>query len=485
MLTRKELLKSLILAGASAATPIAWAQTEPVQESEAITLDDLKGFEKVAGISFTDDERKQILRTVQAGRRGFEAVRKLPIDYTVEPRTLFTPIGGGSEDRPKIDLRPESVGGLDIKKLSDEDLAYLPIPALAALIRTKQLSPVRLSELYLGRLRQYGDKLLCVVTLCEDRARKSAAQAEKEIADGHYRGPLHGIPYGIKDLFAVKGYPTTWGANTFENQSFDYDATVVQKLDAAGAILLAKLSMGALALGDVWFRGQTKNPFNPAQGSSGSSAGSAASTAAGLVGFAIGTETLGSVISPSTRCRITGLRPTYGRVSRHGGMALSYTMDKVGALCRQAEDCAIVMGTICGADPLDPSAAARSFVWPAKIDPKKLKVGYSVGQSADLNDLSQIDKDPALTALKKAGVQLKPVRFTPVPDGVLNILNVESSSAFDAFTLGEQIRELTNSPWPETFRAARYVPAPEYLQMQRARTLMMEKFEEEMGDLDA
>jgi len=484
MLTRKELLKSLILAGAASAAPFSLAQTGG-QRTETLTVDDLKSFEKVAGIHFTDDERKQILRAVQNNLGGFEEVRKLDIDYMTEPRTVFTPIGGGSEDRPRVEIRPGSVGNLDLKKMSNEDIAFLSIPQLGSLIRSKQLSPVRLTDIYLSRLRQYGEKLLCVVTLCEDRARKSAEQAEKEINEGQYKGPLHGIPYGIKDLFAVKGYPTTWGANTFENQNFDYDATVVQKLDAAGAILLAKLSMGALALGDVWFRGQTKNPFNPAQGSSGSSAGSAASTAAGLVAFAIGTETLGSVVSPSTRCRITGLRPTYGRVSRHGGMALSYTMDKVGALCRQAEDCAIVMGTICGADPFDQSAVGRSYVWPAKIDPKKLKVGFSVGQSADLKDLSQIDKDPALTALKKLGVELRPVRFTPVPDGVLNILNIESSSAFDAFTLGEQIRQLTNSPWPQTFRAARYVPAPEYIQMQRARTLMMERFESEMGDLDA
>ncbi|HVT10628.1 MAG TPA: amidase [Fimbriimonadaceae bacterium] len=485
MLSRKELLKSLLLAGVASAVPAALGQGEARPESEAITVDDLKSFEKVAGISFTDAERKEILASVAGSRRGFEAIRKLPIDYTTEPRTVFTPIGGGSEDKPRVEVKPTGVRGLDLKKMSDEDIAFLSVRELGALIKSKQLSPVRLTEIYLDRLKRYGDKLLCVVTLTEDRARKAAVEAEKEIAAGHYRGPLHGIPYGIKDLFAVKGYPTTWGANTFEHQSFDYDATVVQKLDAAGAILLAKLSMGALALGDVWFRGTTKNPFNLSQGSSGSSAGSAAGTAAGLVAFAIGTETLGSIVSPSTRCRVTGLRPTYGRTSRHGGMALSYTMDKVGIICRQAEDTALVLAQICGADPLDPSAVARSFVWPASVDPKKLKIAYTVGPNAEMTDRSGIERDPALQALQKLGAQLQPVRFTPVPNGVLNILNVESSSAFDAFTLGEQIRELTNSPWPQTFRAARYVPAPEYLQMQRARTLAMAQFEKEMGDFDA
>jgi Asp-tRNA(Asn)/Glu-tRNA(Gln) amidotransferase A subunit family amidase len=482
MLSRKDLLKSLLLAGTAPLIPLAQGQTTPTQDD--ITIEDLKSFEKVAGITFTDEERKQVLATVKTGKHGVENVRKLPIDYMVEPRTVFTPIGGGSEANPKVEAKPSSAK-LDLKKMSDEDIAFLSVRELGHLIRTKQLSPVRLTDIYLSRLKQYGEKLLCVVTLTEARAKDAAKKAEQEINGGHYRGPLHGIPYGIKDLFAVKGYPTTWGANTFETQSFDYDATVVTKLDQAGAILCAKLSMGALALGDVWFRGRTKNPFNPAQGSSGSSAGSASATAAGLVAFAIGTETLGSIMSPSTRCRVTGMRPTYGRTSRHGGMALSYTMDKVGPICRQAEDCALVLAAICGADPLDPSAVSRTFAWPPRVDPKKLKVAYLVGQNADLADLSGIDKDPALVALKKLGVQLQPAKFSPVPDGVLNILNIESSSAFDAFTLGEQIRQMTNSPWPQTFRAARYIPAPEYIQMQRARSMMMEKFEQELGDFDA
>jgi Asp-tRNA(Asn)/Glu-tRNA(Gln) amidotransferase A subunit family amidase len=485
MLSRKDLLKSLILAGAASAAPLSFAQETAKPDAGPITLDDLKSFEKVAGISFTDDERKQILASVKGNVPGYEAIRKLPIDYTTEPRTVFTPIGGGSDLNAKVEVKPSAAGKLDLKKMTDEDIAFLSVRELGSLIRSKQLSPVRLTEIYLTRLKQYGEKLLCVVTLTEDRARKAAAQAELEINAGHYRGPLHGIPYGIKDLFAVKGYPTTWGANTFEHQSFDYDATVLQKLDEAGAICLAKLSMGALALGDVWFRGTTKNPFNPAQGSSGSSAGSASATAAGLVAFGIGTETLGSVISPSTRCRITGLRPTYGRTSRYGGMALSYTMDKVGVLCRQAEDSIIVLSQICGADLHDPSAVSKPLVWPPKIDPKRLKVAYTVPQSADLKDLSQIDKDPALQALHKLGVTLQPARFTPAANGLRTILDVESSSAFDAFTLGDQIRQMTNSPWPQTFRAARYVPAAEYLQMQRARSLLMDQFEREMGDFDA
>ncbi len=480
-ISRKELLKSLILAGAAAASPIALAQAPKPEE---ITNDDLKSMEKIVGISFTDEERKAILADVRSERKNFDAIRALPIDYPTEPRTVFTPIGGRTEANPRVSARPSGAAP-DIKRLSDEDIAFLSVRELGHLIRTKQLSPVRLADIYLERLKRYGPKLLCVVTLTEDLARKQAAEAEREINSGHYRGPLHGIPFGIKDLFAVQGYPTTWGANTFENQHFDYNAAVVEKLEQAGAVLLAKLSMGALALGDVWFRGTTKNPFNLAQGSSGSSAGSAAATSAGLVAFGIGTETLGSIISPSTRCRVTGLRPTYGRTSRYGGMALSYTMDKVGPICRQAEDCALVLAAICGEDPRDPSAVSRAFQWPPRLDLKGLKIGYSVGANANLSDRTAIDKDPVVQGLAKLGVTVIPAKFTPAAAGILDVLDVESSSAFDAFTRGDQIRQLKNSPWPNTFRAARYIDAVDYLQMQRARSMLMAQFEREMGDFDA
>jgi Asp-tRNA(Asn)/Glu-tRNA(Gln) amidotransferase A subunit family amidase len=359
----------------------------------------------------------------------------------------------------------------------DEDLAFLSLRELAHLVRTQQVSPTELTRLYLSRLKRYGDKLLCVVNLTEDLAMAQAAAAEKEINAGHYRGPLHGIPYGVKDLFSAKGIPTTWGAGPYEHQVFNYDSAVVGKLQVAGAILVAKLSCGSLAQGDVWFRGTTKNPWNPKQGSSGSSAGSASATAAGLVGFSIGTETYGSITSPSVRCRVTGFRPTYGRVSRSGAMGLSYTMDKVGPICREVEDCALVFAAICGRTAYDVASVDRPFDYPRRVSIKRLQFGWVGPQAA-------METDPVVKLLAAAGAVITPAKFTPMPDGIGQILDVEAGSAFDAFTRGEDIHGLKNSSWPETFRASRYVPAVEYLQAQRARTLLMHTFEEEFGPYD-
>jgi Asp-tRNA(Asn)/Glu-tRNA(Gln) amidotransferase A subunit family amidase len=478
-LSRKEFVTSLLLtaaAGAASASPLPLPQ-----EPEQITLEDLKAVEKLAGISFTDEERKRVLEDVRAARQGYVAIRKQPIDFTVEPPTVFTPLGGGSLPGSRVQATTSRVS---LKKpATAEDIAFLSVPELAHLIRSRQISPVELTDIYLERLKRYGTDLLNVVTLTESLARSQAKTAEQEIKDGHYRGPLHGIPYGIKDLFATKEIPATWGADPYSNQVFDFDATVVKRLHDAGAILCAKLSMGALAMGDVWFRGTTKNPFNTKQGSSGSSAGSASATAAGLVGFAIGTETLGSIVSPSIRCRVTGLRPTYGRVSRYGGMALSYTMDKAGPICRRAEDTALVLSAICGSDRNDPSAVDRPFNYPARIEFKKLKVGFLVRKD-NADDLAAMNKDAAAKILRDLDATVTPVSFSPLPNGILQILEVESSSAFDEFTRTEKIHQLKNSSWPETFRAARYVPAVEYLQAQRARMLVMRRFEEEFGDLD-
>lgn len=474
-LTRKEVLTTMLVAAASAALPASLSASQGRQSGDDITLDDLKSMEKIAGISFTDDERKRFLGEIRGARTGFTGIRVLPIGPTTEPSTTFHPLGGGSIPGSKVHARPSD--SRVTRPTNDEDLAFLSVRELSHLVRTQQVSPVELTELYIGRLKRYGDRLLSVVNLTEDLAIAQAHTAEQEIKAGKYRGPLHGIPYGIKDLFSTKGIPTTWGAGPYEHQVFDYDATVVRKLEAAGAILLAKLSCGSLAQGDVWFKGTTKNPWNPKQGSSGSSAGSASSTAAGLVGFSIGTETYGSITSPSVRCRVTGFRPTYGRVSRYGAMGLSYTMDKVGPICREVEDCALVFAAICGGDPNDLAAVDRSFQYPHSVSVKKLKIGW-VGSQASL------DKDPVVKLLKDSGATVKIAKFSPVPDGVNQILDVEAGSAFDAFTRGEEIHGLKNSSWPETFRASRYVPAVEYLQAQRARTLLMHKFEEEFGEFD-
>jgi Asp-tRNA(Asn)/Glu-tRNA(Gln) amidotransferase A subunit family amidase len=478
-LTRKEFVTSLLLTAASgSAVP---AGLPFLQTPENLTLDDLKAVEKVAGISFTEEERKRVLEQVRNARRGFDAIRQQPITFTTEPPTVFTPLGGGSLPGSKVETRTTTAR---LKKPANaEDIAFLSLVELSHLVQSRQISPVELTEIYVDRLKRYGEKLMCLVTLTESLALSQARQAEREINAGRYRGPLHGIPYGIKDLFATTGIPTTWGADPYSNQVIDFDATVVKRLADAGAVLTAKLSMGALAMGDVWFRGITKNPWNPKQGSSGSSAGSASATAAGLVGFSIGTETLGSIVSPSTRCRVTGLRPTYGRVSRYGGMALSYTMDKAGPICRRAEDTALVLAAICGSDPQDPSAVDRPFAYPARVDFRRLKVGFLVRKD-NADDLKALDEDPGVKILRELGAAVRPVSFSPMAQGLLNILNVESSSAFDEFTRTEKIHQLKNSSWPETFRTARYVPAVEYLQAQRARTLLMHKFEEEFGDLD-
>lgn len=483
LLTRKEFLISSILAATTVALPAS--QEAPKQNPDDITVDDLKVYEKMIGISFTDDERKAILGDVRQARAGMNAMRKSTVPYTVEPALIQTPLGGGTQPGAKISAKPTSTKAPNISKLSDEEIAFLSVRELGNLIRTKQLSPVRLTEIYLARLKQYGPKLLNVISLLEDRARESAKRAEAEINSGKYRGPLHGLPYALKDLFATKGDLTTWGAGPYKSQKFDYDAEVVNRLEKAGAILIMKASLGALAMNDVWFGGKTKNPWNPARGSSGSSAGSASSTAAGLVAFSIGTETYGSIVSPSNECRVTGLRPTYGRVSRWGGMALSWTMDKVGPICREVEDCALVLAAIAGSDPKDSSAVDRPYNWPLRIDPKKVKLGVLARKGSDGKPVALDENDPAIKILRECGFDPKPVSITPMGPGIDMIIDVECASAFDDLTRTERIYELKDSMWPGIFRAARYIPAVEYVQAQRLRRMFMEQFAQEFGDFDA
>ena len=484
-LTRKEFL-------VSAAVSLAMAQRgdasilqggTPEQVGAEITADDLKAIEKIAGLKFSDAERAAALTNVRQASRSFQDVRALPIDDQVAPPTPFKPQGVVPPDGDAISVRATPVRGLKIPASKDE-VAFLSVRELGHLIRTKQISPVELTRLYLDRLNLYGEKLLCLVTLTEELAMREAKAASDEAMKGRFRGPLHGIPYGLKDLFSVPGYPTTWGSEPHMSQRLATEAAVYQKLGDAGAILVAKLSMGALAQGDMWFKGRTKNPWNPAQGSSGSSAGSASATAAGLVGFAIGTETLGSIMSPSHQCRVSGFRPTFGRVSRYGAMCLSYTMDKVGPICRTIEDCAIVFASIVGQDLRDDATVRKPYAWNSNLDLKKLKIGFAIGQNDEPKDLSRLEKDEYLRALVELGLKLTPVKFSPTPRGVSGVLAVESASAFDAFTRGESIQQLKNSSWPNTFRSNRYVPAVEYLAAQRARRLVMETFERELGDYD-
>jgi len=458
-------------------------------QNDELTSEDLARAEKVAGIQFTDEQRRQVLRDVNALRRDAVALREKQMDYSVEPPTLFRPIES-PPGRPIIQPRGGPIAaplGGSISRPTppvDEELHFKPLTELARMVQRREISPVELTRLYLQRLEQYGDKLLCVVTLTPELAMRQARKAEQEIMSGNYKGVLHGIPCGIKDLFATKEYPTTWGAEPFKDQHFDYDAAVVEKLDQAGAVIVAKLSLGALAMGDVWFRGTTKNPWNPAQGSSGSSAGSASATAAGLVGFAIGTETLGSIISPSHRCRVTGLRPTYGRVSRYGAMAVSWTMDKIGPICRTAEDCYHVLKTIAGADQRDPSSVDRVIIDPNMVDSKRLRIGFLPAEGGEGTPADKMENDPIVRIFRSMGYQIRPIEMPELPDAVTNILGVEAAAAFDDFTLGPEIEKLKNSAWPRIYRANRYVSGVDYLRAMRARTVLMREYAEKTKDYD-
>jgi Asp-tRNA(Asn)/Glu-tRNA(Gln) amidotransferase A subunit family amidase len=345
--------------------------------------------------------------------------------------------------------------------------------------------------MYLGRLKKYGPKLECVITLTEDLALEQARRADAEIAAGGYKGPLHGIPWGAKDLLAVPGYKTTWGAMPYKDQVIDESATVVKRLEEAGAVLIAKLTLGALAWGDVWYDGRTRNPWDYEQGSSGSSAGSASATVAGLVGFAIGTETLGSIVSPSTRCGTTGLRPTFGRVSRHGAMALSWSMDKIGPLCRSVEDCALVFDAIHGPDGRDLSVVDAPFNWDAELDVSGLRIGYVKSafesEREEQEEWKRFD-EATLESLSAMGLDLTPIELPDLPIGAMSfILRAEAAAAFDELTRTNQddllVRQIRNA-WPNVFRQSRLIPAVEYIQANRLRTLAMEAMAEIMSEID-
>jgi Asp-tRNA(Asn)/Glu-tRNA(Gln) amidotransferase A subunit family amidase len=369
-----------------------------------------------------------------------------------------------------------------------EEVAYWSIPELAALIRSRRVTSTDLTKMYIERLRRHDATLHCVVTLTEELALEQAARADAELRRGRYRGPLHGLPYGAKDLFATRGIRTTWGAEPYKNQMIDANATIIDKLAGAGAVLIAKLSMGSLALGGEWFGGITRNPWNTEKTSSGSSAGSAAATSAGLVAFAIGTETLGSILTPSRICGVTGLRPTFGRVSRAGAMSLCWTMDKVGPIARNVEDAMLVLRAIEGPDKKDITVHARPLAWNPAQPLSQLRVGFVAADFARLNAERKPIAEAALDALRKAGVTLKPVELPQFPVGsLLTILNAEAAAAFDDLTREGGVDTLTgqkDSDWPNSFRSARLIPAVEYIRAMRARTLLMQQMQNLMQSWD-
>ncbi|MDP3394643.1 amidase [Sediminibacterium sp.] len=370
------------------------------------------------------------------------------------------------------------------------ELAFFSVAELSILIKTKQISSVELTQFFIERIKQFADSLQCVISITESIALEQAKAADDEIASGKYRGLLHGIPYGLKDLFAVKGTKTTWGAEPYKNQVIDEDAYVYNRLKDAGAILVAKFTLGALAMGDYWYGGRTKNPWNLKTGSSGSSAGSASATVAGLVPFAIGTETWGSIISPSSTCGATGLRPTFGRISRTGAMALSWSLDKIGPICRSAEDAAIVFNYIHGTDGLDRSAVNIPFNYQPEGDIKKLRIGYAKNYFDLIKDTSR-NEWKVLETFKKMGVQLIPIEFPDTAVYKANIMDViisaESAAAFDGLTRLNIDDELTRQgpfDWPNSFRVSRLVPAVEYVNANRMRYQLQQKIHAALSSVD-
>ncbi len=468
---------------------VLWGLVQDQQEPR-ITKDLLDEAERIAGLEFTDEERELMLQGLNSQLESYEALRTVEIANGVPPALYFNPVPAGvAIERPQRSRRASRAGN-ERRPANLEEVAFWPVTRLARLVESRQVSSVDLTRMYLGRLKKYGPKLECVISLCENRALEQARRADAEIAAGRYRGPLHGIPWGAKDLLAVRGYRTTWGAKPFQSQVIQEDATVVHRLDEAGAVLLAKLTLGALAWGDVWYGGMTRNPWNYEQGSSGSSAGSASATAAGLVGFSIGTETWGSIVSPCTRCGTTGLRPTFGWVSRAGAMALSWSMDKIGPICRSVEDCALVFETIYGPDGRDLSVRDVPFTWDAELDVGGLRIGYlkSAFEEEREDTAWKGFDEAALAKLRELGIELVPIELPDLPIAAMSfVLSAEASAAFDELTRSNRddlmVRQVRNA-WPNVFRQARLIPAVEYIKANRVRTLAMQAMAEIMSQVD-
>ena len=504
---------------------VLWAQAQ-AQAPKKITKEMIENAAAIADVPISEEYKAMMLESLNDQAKGYEEIYKLHIPNSVDPALIFDPVLPGmtfeTERKPmRISTAANLVPSTALKNL--EDLAFASARELAELVRARRVSSLALTEMYVGRLKRYDPALRFVVTLTEERALAQAKKADAEIAAGKYRGPLHGLPWGAKDLLATKGYRTTWGAGGFESQMIDEDATVVKRLDEAGAVLVAKLTLGALAQGDVWFGGVTRNPWNTNQGSSGSSAGPASATAAGCVAFSIGSETLGSISSPSTRCGCTGLRPSFGLVPRTGAMALSWSMDKLGPICRTVEDCALVLNAIYGRDGKDRTVQPAAFNWDANLDWRKLGVGYLKSAFERKPDEQQeaakeeppatpeeqkkreerkkrreaararaeYDRkfnDAALAKLREMGVHLVPVEMPKFPyDAMVTMLAAESAAAFDELTRSGKDKLLTSQKdfdWPNTFRTARFIPAVEYIQAARARRMAMDAVAKVFGVFD-
>ncbi len=474
--------------------------TAIAQDKEEISKAMVESAEKLAGLTFTTEERKEIADGLNSRRsilQSYESLRKRKIHNSVPPALVFNPLP--DDFRIPRQRKKFSFTNIEVKKPERiEDAAFCSVLELAKLIKTRQITSTDLTKMYIARLKKYNPKLNCVVSITEELALKQAARADSEIANGNYKGPLHGIPWGAKDLLAVSGYKTSWGAEPYKDQIFDMDATVVKKLESAGAVLIAKLTLGALAQGDRWYGGRTNNPWNLEQGSSGSSAGPASATAAGCVGFSIGTETQGSIISPATRCGVSGLRPTFGMVSRYGAMALSWSMDKIGPMCRTVEDCALVFHYIHGRDGRDKSLLGGVFNWDSGVNIKNLRIGYlQKAFEREIEDNPERENyvkrrrqqqklnNDVLQVFRNKGIDLVPIDIDINTSDLSFILSTESGAAFDELTLSNRDDMMkNNSSWPRTFRRSRFVPAVEYIQANRARSLVIEEMHSIMKNID-
>jgi Asp-tRNA(Asn)/Glu-tRNA(Gln) amidotransferase A subunit family amidase len=501
--------RGFVAACAAAGMPLdmghrLWAVAVPaaagdgVQVVDPITKDQIASAEAVLGLSFRDSDRDLMVRNLNSALQTYIRLHAVPLTNAVPPAFHFDPIPVGKVAVPQPVSRrrsPRATGSV-ARPSTDVDLAYAGVATLSRMIRARAVTSRRLVELSLARIEQYTATLLCVITPTRDRALEQADRMDAEARRGKFRGPLHGIPYGAKDLFAVPKYPTTWGSPIYRDQVLDVTAAVVERLDTAGAVLVAKTSLGEFAQDDVWFGGQTRNPWNTDKGSSGSSAGSAAGVSAGLYPFALGTETLGSIVAPSTRCGVSGLRPTYGRVSRYGAMALSWTMDKAGAITRSAEDLALVFAALHGADPRDPSSRTLPFAFEPDVPLSRLRIGalptLLVAPAADANPRAKASHAAAMLvvdALRQQGAAVKPVTWpSDPPAGALQfLLEVEAAAAFDEVTRNNTVDQMVlqdAGAWPNTFRSAHLVSAPDYVQANRARTLLINKLDEMFADFD-
>lgn len=446
--------------------------------TNTITRETVSEAEKLIGLDFSEAKIDMLLPGLKEQLKDYEAMRRFPLSNSVLPAMQFNPIPVGMKletKRKKFKLSPAPKVKLPENM---DDLAFYSVRELGELIRTKQITSEKLTRFYLDRLKKYGPKLECVVTLTEELALTQAKRADAEIGAGHYRGPLHGIPYGAKDLLATKDIPTTWGAAPYTNQVFNSNATVIKRLEDAGAVLIAKTTLGELAMGETWFGGMTRNPWNPKEGSSGSSAGTCAATSAGLMPFGIGTETLGSIVSPCDRCGVTGLRPSYGRVSRKGAMALSWSMDKIGPICRTVEDCAVVFNAIYGPDGADPTLYDQPFNYDPEPSLKKLRIGFLEKDFQKEKGERKDNNEAALKKIRELGVELLPVELPNYPvDNISFVLSTEGAAAFDDLTRSgadDMLKQQERWSWPNTFRRKRFIPAVEYLQAQRIRYLLIQ-----------